>query len=236
MSVKRRLQGYSGMRVDWPHVRSIESAASYDFDSTLRGLVTGITTPYLLRGFEVVIPSASIPANQLQVNVSDSAVLCSTATESGTILTVPLGTPNDTLSSANPSVIGAFQSGVPNYVALDYRRVSDTVTIDQTSGWSPSEMIEYQRTTPIAQVLQYRYVITTNGFGTNLPLWVVYVSSSGTVEYITKATNDLFRLGTGGANPNPGNSWTWGNLTNPQSGALNPIQEWVNTDFTVTSN
>src|SRR5208337_3944437 len=53
---------------------------------------------------------------------------------------------------------------------------------------------------------------------------------------ITKATNDLFRLGTGGANPNPGNSWTWGNLSNPQPGALNPIQEWVNTDFTVTSN
>lgn len=235
MAVSRRLQGYSGMRVDWPHLRSIESSTSADFDSTLRGLVTGLTNPYLIRGFDIIIPTASIPASQLVISVSDSAVLCSTATESGTILSVPVGTPNDQLNTANPNVIGAFQSGVPNYIALDYRRVSDTITIDQTSGWSPSEQIEYQRTTPIAQILQYRYIITTNGPGTNLPLYTIYLDNNGNVTDIEKDVTSLFRLGTGGANPNPGNSFNWGNLTNPQPGA-NPRQEWVNTYFAETTN
>ena len=228
MAVKRSLSAYSGIRLDIPHLRSLESSVRADFDDTLRGLVTGLDKPYILRGFKIKIPTTSSAASTLQVEVSDSAVLHSTATESGTILAVPAGQAVETLDSANTKVIGSFQSGVPNYIALDFRRQTDTSTIDQTAGWSAAQQIEYQRTTPIGRILDYRFVITTNGFGTNLPLYIVGVSSIGNVDYLTCARDSLFRLGRGGANPDSQFSFAFGNLSNNQPGA-NPRREWVNT-------
>lgn len=226
MAINRRLHGYSGIRVDIPHLKSIESSVSFDFDSVLRGMFTGIGRPYLLRGFRIKIPTASIPATSLQIEVADSAVLHSSATESGTILTVPAGTADETLNANNSKIIGSFQANSLNYVSLDYRRVTDNSTVDQTAGWSASQKIEYQRSAPIGRVLQYRFIISTAGFSTNLPLYIVKTNNNNQVEYITKAVPSFFRLGTGGANPNPANSFGFGNLTNPQTGNR---REWITT-------
>lgn len=216
MSVKRRLSGYSGMRIDWPHLRSIESAVSFDFDSALRGLVTGLSQPYLMRGFKMNIPNAAIAASALSIQVRDSAILHSSATESGTILTVDPTAEDEVLDSSNTNVIGAFQNGVPNYVSLDLRRITDTSTIDQTAGWSQAQKSEYQRTAPIGRVLQYRFIISTSGFSTNLPLYIVGTTSTGAVSYITKAVPSLFRLGRGGTVPDPFYTFSYKNLVNPK--------------------
>ena len=228
MSVGRRLAGYSGMRIDWPHLRSIESAVSHDFDMLTRGLMTGLNKPYLIRGFRLKIPQAATNASNLQIEVADSVVLHSSATESGTILQVAAGTPDETLNAQNPKVIGAFQANAINYVSLDYRRVTDSDTIDQTAGWSPSQQLEYQRAVPIGRILQYRFIISTSGFSTNLPLYMVKTTVNGSVDYVTKGVTDFFRLGSGGANPNPQNSYNWGNLVNSQIGA-DPAgrREWI---------
>lgn len=235
MAVKRQFSGYSGIRFDIPFQRSIESAASYDFDSTLRGLVTGVGLPYLIRGFNLVIPTSAIAANSLQVEVSDSAILHSSAAESGTILTVDPGIANDILNSTNPNVIGSFQNNAINYVSLAYIREVDPSTVDQTAGWSQSEKVEFQQTVAIGQLLQYQYVISTNGYSTNLPLWAISVSATGAFQWATKGVPSLFRLGTGGAVPNPYNSFDWGNLSNPENPS-NPRQEWVNENFNLTPN
>ena len=204
MAVERRLQTYPGFRLDSPDIRSIESAVSADFDSTLRGLVTGLNRPYLIRGFNINIPSSNVPANTLTIQVSDSAVLHSSAAESGTILTVAAGTADDLLGPSNPNVIGAFQNNAVNYVSLAYTRSVDPLSVDQTAGWSQQQQLEYQRVVPIAYTLNYQYVISTNGFSTNLPLYIVGVSNTGTVTYITKAVPSLFRLGSGGGVPGRG--------------------------------
>jgi hypothetical protein len=217
MSVKRRLKFYSGIRLDIPHIRSLESSVSYDFDSALRGVITGISSPYVVRGFDFV-NATGLQASNLQINVANSVILHSTASESGTILQVPSTESVQTLNALNSNVIGSFQNGVINYVALDYRRVTDENSIDQTAGWSPSEKIEFQRTVPISSVLEYKFVITTSGFGNLLPLYIVGVDSNGFVTFVTNSKPSLFRLGSGGANPNPFNSFAFGNLTNPQSG------------------
>ena len=235
MGVKRRLTGYSGMRVDWPHIRSIESAVSFDFDSVLRGMVTGLSKPYLIRGFEIQIPDAAVAANSLQVDVSDTAILHSSAGESGTIMTIANGTPAEALNSSNPKVIGAFQNGVPNYVGIALVRVTDPNSTNQTSGWSEAQKTSFQRTVPIGTTLDYRYVITTSGFSTNLPLYIVGVSATGAVEYIRNARTNLFRLGTGGTVPNPFNSYNFDGLTNSQDPA-NPRREWINENPTVDPN
>ena len=230
MAVKRRLLGYSGMRVDWPHLRSIESSTSNDFDMLCRGMLTGIKRPYISKGFDIQIPASAIFASQLTITVADSTIIHSSASESGTILNLPTTQADEVLSPTNTRVIGAFQNGglTPqlNYVSLDYRRVTDTSTVDNTAGWSPSQLLEFQRTVPIGQTLDYRFIISTSGFSTNLPLYIVAVTNTGAVAYITKAVTDFWRLGSGGANPNPYNSFNWGNLVNSQSGA-NPRREWI---------
>jgi len=226
MAVERRLSFYSGQRVDIPHIRALESAVSHDFDMLLRGMFTGLNKPFLVRGFKIKIPNAAINASNLQIEVADSVLLHSSATESGTVLHVPAATADETLSPQNSKVIGAFQANAINYVALDYRRATDALTVDQTAGWSPSQQIEYQRAVPIGRMLNYRFIITTNGFSTNLPLYIVKTTSTGAVEYITKATTNFFRLGSGGANPDPSYSYGFGNYVNTQPGS-NPRREWI---------
>jgi hypothetical protein len=233
MSVKRRLSGYAGMRIDWPHIRSIDSSVSNDFDDVLRGLVTGLNQPYLIRGFRIQIPTAAVPATSLQIEVADSAVLHSSATESGTILTVAAGEATQVLDSSNVRVSGSFQNGVINYVSLDYRRTTSDDTIDQTAGWSASQKVEFQRTAPIGRTLDYRFVINTTGFSTNLPLYIVKTTSTGAVESITKASGGLFRLGSGGAVPDANYSFAFRNLSN--SSAPNPRQEWVSSNPNLNS-
>ena len=235
MSVKRRLTGYSGMRVDWPHVRSIESSVSFDFDSVLRGMVTGLDSPFLIRGFDIRIPDAAVSANSLQVDVADTAILHSTAGESGTIFTIPNGTPADVLNSSNSKVVGAFQNGVPNYVSIELIRATDPDSADQTAGWSEAQQSEFQRTVPIGSILDYRYIITTSGFSTNLPLYIVGVSSTGAIEYIQNSKTNLFRLGRGGTSPDPFFSFDFGGVDNDQN-ALDPRREWINESPSVNPN
>ena len=226
MGVERRLSGYSGMRIDWPHLRAIESSVSHDFDMLTRGLMTGLNHPYLVRGFRIRIPTSGVQASALVVEVADSVLMHSSATESGTILQVSSTQPVETLNAQNARVIGSFQANAINYVSLDYRRSSDPDTVDQTAGWSPSQQLEFQRAVPIGRILDYRFIITTNGFSTNLPLYIVKTTTTGAVDYITKAADGFFRLGKGGANPDPSFNFAFGNLTNTQPGA-NPRREWV---------
>lgn len=238
MAVGRRLNAYSGMRFDIPHLRSLESATSYDFDSLLRGLFTGLNQPYLIRGFKLVIPQATTEAQNLTIEVADSAVLHSSASESGTILLTAPGLPAEQLNAGSSSkVIGSFQPNAINYVSLDYRRVTDSSTVDQTAGWSPSQQLEFQRSVSTGKVLEYRFVITTNGFSTNLPLYMIKIDANNNFQWATKAVPSLFRLGSGGASPNPQNNFLWGNYSNNQSlGTINPRREWINNDSSLNTN
>jgi hypothetical protein len=175
-----------------------------------RGLITGLNNPYLIRGFKISIPTAAVNASSLSIEVADSALLHSSATESGTILLIDPTEPLQVLDSTNTKVIGSFQPNTVNYIGLDYRRVSDTTTLDQTAGWSASQNLEYQRSVPIGRILDYRFVVSTNGFGKNLPLYLVKTTSTNAVEWISKASPNLFRLGSGGANPDPYHSFNFG--------------------------
>lgn len=226
MAVNRQFVYYPGIREDIPFLKSIESSVSADFDSTLRGIITGLSNAYLVRGFAVQIPASAVPASSLVLSCADSAVLDALASESGTILLTSPTEPSQVLDpSQSTKVIGSFQAGVVNYVGLDYTRYVDPATAAQTAGWSQSQAQEVQRTVPIGLILDYRIVITTTGFGSYLPLYAVTVDTSGNVVWITKGANGLFRLGSGGAVPNPQNQFNFGGLINPQTGT---VQEWVN--------
>lgn len=245
MAVKRRVKWISGLNSTVPILRSIESAVTADFDDVIKGVFTGLTNPYVIRGMEIDNAAPSGNPNNIQIKLANSSILNTTATEPGSILTFDASEPDILLNSSNPNVIGSWTSNAINYVAMDYRRETDPNSTDNVAYWSQSQMIEIQTNIPIAYDLDYRIIITTSGFGNYLPLYQVYVSQPANqgqqITYIENCIPYLYRLGSGGLLPNPFFSFPWidyngsrmeGSLT--QTGGVTPTSTfWQAGDFAI---
>ena len=213
MAIKRIGNWLQQQRVDVPHLRALESAVTNDFDTLIRGYVTKVGYPYVLRGFRITYAHA-IPATSIQLEVANSAVFHSSATEGGTILTVPVGTAPEVLNSANTKISGSFTAGTTNYISLDFTRAPDSSTNDLVKFWSPDSLLEFAKTVPLAQTLDYKIVINATGFGTLgtsvlLPLASVVLDGAGLVQSMTDCRPMLFRLGSGGTSPAPTYVYPW---------------------------
>jgi hypothetical protein len=229
MSVKRRINWVSQGRVDLPDIKSLESAVSNDFDELIKSFVTGTSQGYILRGFEISMAGAiGGAASGLQLLVDPGAVFHIASSQSGTVFLVPPGTPSQQLNSAtNVIVDGAFAPNAINYVGLEYERFIDNSTSAQTYIWVPTTKNETIKSLPKAQILRYRIKITTSTFASNvLPIATVTTDSGNNVVSITDARWLLFRLGQGGASPNPFYQYPWtaqpeGRLENPSTSSSN---------------
>jgi len=213
MSIRRRANLLGQQRVDTSHLKSIESAVSNDFDELLSGLVIGENKSYVIRGFKVNMPGAiGSSANGLQLLVENSSFLHGASNESGTMYTIPSGTPSEVLSSTtNDRVEGAFTPNTDNYVGIEFVRDVDDSTVDQVYFWNPTTNVEITKTVPLAIILDYKIVISTSAFASNvLPISVVQTDASNNVISITDRRPLLCRLGTAGdAEPNPFYSYPW---------------------------
>ena len=209
MSNQRRLKLPSSARFDIPMLRGVESSVTGDFDDVIKGIITGITTPYIVRGFDVLsAPGGGNPQN-IKLRIADSVVLATTATEPGSLLRTSPTAADITLDSSNSKIIGSWSSNAINYVSIDLRRGTDNSTLDQVAVFSQSEDIEIQKSLPTGYILDYRIIINTSGFGNFLPLYKVILNSSGNIVSVENSRQHLFRLGTGGAAPNPFSSFAW---------------------------
>lgn len=93
MAVQRRQNWVSQMRVDVPQMRSIESAASNDWDQYVQAFITDTTQGYFIRGFNILMAGAIGGASSnLQLEVDPGAIMHINASQSGTMLMVPVGT------------------------------------------------------------------------------------------------------------------------------------------------
>lgn len=231
MGVKRRVNWISQQRVDVPDMRSLESAVSNDFDELIKSFVTGTSQGYILRGFEISMAGAiGGAASGLQLIVDPGAVFHVSSSQSGTFLLVPVGTPTQQLNSATNTIIdGAFAPSAINYIGLEYERFIDDTTSSQVYIWNPTTNNETTKNAPRAQILRYRIKITTSTFASNvLPLATVTTDSGNNVVSITDARWMLFRLGTGGAAPNPFFVYPWtaqaeGRTENPSTSSSNSV-------------
>lgn len=231
MGVKRRVNWISQQRVDVPDMRSLESAVSNDFDELIKSFVTGTSQGYLLRGFEISMAGAiGGAASGLQMIVDPGAVFHVSSSQSGTFYLVPTGTPAQQLNSATNSIIdGAFAPSAINYVGLEYERFIDDTTSSQVYIWNPTTNNETTKNAPRAQILRYRIKITTSTFAANvLPIATITTDSGNNVVSITDARWMLFRLGTGGAAPDPFYVYPWtaqseGRTENPSTSSSNSI-------------
>ena len=213
MSVRRRQNFLGQQRVDAPHLKSIESAVSNDFDELIQGLVIGENKSYVIRGLEINMPgSIGASASGLQLLVENSAILHGASNESGTFYTIPAGTTPEVLSSTtNDRVDGAFTPNTDNYVGLEFVRSVDDSTTDQVNFWNPTSNVEFSKTVPLAITLDYKIVITTSSFASNvLPIAIVQTDGSNNVISITDRRPLLYRLGVAGdQNPDPFYQYPW---------------------------
>lgn len=231
MGVKRRVNWISQQRVDVPDMRSLESAVSNDFDELIKSFVTGTTQGYILRGFEISMAGAiGGAASGLQLIVDPGAVFHTSSSQSGTFYLVSSGTPAQQLNSATNTIIdGAFAPSAINYIGLEYERFIDDTTSSQVYVWNPTTNNETTKNAPRAQILRYRIKITTSTFASNvLPIATVTTDSGNNVVSITDARWMLFRLGTGGAAPNPFYVYPWtaqseGRTENPSTSSSNSV-------------
>ena len=210
MSNKRRQKLFSGARRDLSHDRALESSVTADFSDLLNGIFTGLDKPYIIRGMDIVPSTAGSlsPVTSLTIRMADSVLLHPQATEPGTILAIPADEP-DQIMSNNTKIIGNWTQNAVNYLSIDYRRVVDPETVDVVAGWSVTDKTELSKTVATGYILDYRFVISTSGYGTNLPLYKVTLDGSGNMTAIENGRNHFFRLGSGGANPNPSNNYAW---------------------------
>jgi hypothetical protein len=221
MSVRRSFNFLNQMRVDAPHMRSIESAIRSDFDELFVSLIYGEDQSYVIRGFELEMAgSIGSSANSLQMIVADSSILHGNSTEAGTFFQVPSGTANESLSSVtNTKVEGAFTPSALNYIGIEYTRQVDDSTTSQVYLWNPTTKTEITKTLPLAETLDYKIVITSSVFASNiLPIAIVETDSSNNVLKIQDRRPMLFRLGTAGsATPDPFYEYGWSNHSEGRS-------------------
>lgn len=208
MSVRQKFNFLDSMRVDKPHLQSIDDSVIFDFKTLLQAFI-GESSPYILRGFEINNPGGAINGNAANIQVVvDQATVWMPSEAEGSFLRVPSGTSNETLSSANAKVNGAFTASAINYVSVKFTRATDPSTNDLVAFWDVDAEVEFTKTVPLGLVLDYQFVINTSGFGTNSPVAVVTTDASNNVIKIDNSKNGMFRLGKGGSSPNP--SYTWG--------------------------
>lgn len=240
MAVQRRNNILSQERIDCPAFRSIESASSADWDTFIQAFITGAGNPYVVNGFTINFGSNPIggASSNLQVVVANGSLLATTASQSGTFYLVPAGTPNVVLNAATtPNVSGSFVPSSFNYVGVDYYRFQDPTTDQQFALWDPTAQDEDQIIAPAAIILNYEFVISSSIWAANiLPIAIVETDSSNNVVSITDARPLLFRLGTGGAAPNPFNTYSFpqGTTENPVTSASNSVNPFYGGDKAIT--
>lgn len=241
MSVRRRVNWVSQIRIEPHQLRSIESAVSSDFDELLATFAVGYGATYIVRGFELNMSGAiGSPANSLAVIASDSAVLHGTSTTSGTFHAVPVGTPVEVLNSiSNTKVTGTFTPGTINYVALDFNRAADTSTSGPVTLRDVVAKTEIVKNLPLAQLMKYKFVINTSGFSSStVPLFTVQTDASNNVVKITDRRDLLYRQGKSGfSTPNPFYKYPWidGRVENSYESTSNSVNPFKGGDKQLTN-
>lgn len=223
MSATRSTNLQPQQRLDLPSIKLIESSSNYDLD-LLAGVSLAGKYPVVFKG--LVLNATNVIGTKpefLTLSVANSVIWHYLASESGTIFQINSTEPDQVLSSSNPNVSGTFTGGM-NYVGIDLYKTPDSSTSDTAAFLDADTEEEFNQVIPLARTIKYKIIITSQPFSVAsnvLPIAKVLVTS-GTITSITDARNMMFRLGSGGDNPNSDNVFGWGSRTE------NPI--------TVTSN
>ncbi len=197
MAVTRQFNWLGQQRVDLPHLRLIEVAVAYDFD-TLAGIAISGRKPLIVSGFEIIETGAvGNDAENLIMIVARSTAYHFEATESGSIFHVSDDRANEVLSPTNARMDGAFVPNTTNFVGIDFVRSADDTTVDNVAFYNKVSDSEIFETVPLARTIDYKIVVSTTEFSATpgvLPVATVATDTSNKVVSITDARNLMYRL------------------------------------------
>jgi hypothetical protein len=243
MSIIRQANLLGQQRIDVPHLRAIEASIAHDFD-VLAGKILAGGTPLIARGFTILPYTGTPAASTLKLRTADSVILHPEASESGTIFSVPSTREDEVLNAANSRVQGGFTAGTTNYVGVDLRRTADATTADVVQFLDADTGKETPKTVPLARTLDYVIVISTQDFSTTpgvAPIAKVVTDANNNVVSVEDARNLAFRLGTGGAIPDPEYFFSWPGGRSEPSGntsfsagdkSITSLKSWMDATMT----
>ncbi|CAB4125790.1 hypothetical protein UFOVP53_231 [uncultured Caudovirales phage] len=204
MAVLGRLLVTSAERLDLPDFLSLDSYTAGDFKYLMKSFV-GDTKPFVLKGFEVINPNNAIGTQNISIAVANSVVYYPGSSagpyfhglEEGNLLAAPL--------------IPELRKNSTNYVYLTLTTV-DTAK-DTRALWDPDREAgaggEFTQDVNTQTVLTAEVNVSVSSFPDNtIPICKVVVGSNF-ITSIQDARDMMFRLGSGGLNPNPLSQYSW---------------------------
>jgi len=243
MAIQRQQNWLSQQRVDLQHLRALESSVANDFD--VLGLIATNKVPTIISGFNLVTTGViGNAATSLVLQTAGGLILHYEASEAGSYLHVPEDRANEILSTVNPRMSGGFAPNAVNFVGIDFTRTADDSTADVVQFYNPDTGLETPYTVPLARTLDYVIVVSTTEFsGTPgiCPLAKVTTDGANAILSITDARNLLFRLGSGGSNPQSVNPFGWPGGRDESSASLATVagdrslfstKDWMNAIMT----
>ena len=196
MAVEGRLIVSSQERLDLPDLLSIESYVAGDFRSLIKSFVG--SRPMVLKGYDVIDAPSSIGTKNISIRIADSVVYNPLAAAGsfhyglpeGDPLSQPL-TPDLRLNATNYVYLTISTEGI----AKDARAFWDV----DANGGQGGEFSQEVNTEAIL-IIQVGVSVSTFPDGT-IPIAKVVMDTS-VITSITDCRNMMFRLGSGGINPN----------------------------------
>lgn len=244
MAVTRQQQFLGQQRIDVPHLRAIESGVAHDFD-VLGGVIMAGKVAAVVTGFRLLETGAiGADASALVLQVAGGALVHYLASESGSVFRVPEDRANETLGPTNAKVTGSFTPNATNFIGLDLKRSADDTTADTVQFLNTTTNKEQPKVVPLARTLDYRIVVSTTEFSATpglAPLAKVVTDASNKVVSMTDCRHMLFRLGSGGSNPNSVSPYGWPGGRNEASAAtvtvagdrsIDSLKAWLNAAMT----
>lgn len=230
MAVLGRLLVSSAERLDLPDLLSIDSYAAGDWKYFLKGIV-GDSRPYILKGFDVIDPQNAIGTQNCSIRVADSMVFYPGSAAGSFFHGLQEGH-----EQAAP-LIPELRKNAVNYVYLTLSTLNTSA--DTRAFWDPDKDGgaggEFTQDINTESVLKVDINVSVGSFPQNtIPIAKITVGPV-VITSIEDARDMMFRLGSGGINPNPFNEYSWRSLpsagyerTEPPTtmtiGGVNPFQ------------
>lgn len=204
MAVLGRLLVSSAERLDLPDFLSVDSYTQGDFKYLMKSFV-GDDKPYILKGFDVINPNNAIGTQNISIRVADSIVYYPGSSagpyfhglSEGNLLSAPL--------------VPELRKNATNYVYLTLTTVD--AAKDTRAFWDPDKEAgnggEFTQDVNTQTVLTAEVNVSVSSFPENtIPVCKVVVGTNF-ITSIQDARDMMFRLGSGGLNPNPLNRYSW---------------------------
>ncbi len=224
MAVNGRFLFNSGERLDVPDLISASSYVGADFKYLINGF-TGSTTPYIVRGFEVIDPAASIGSNSISIQVAESLVYCPGISTGSFFQGLEEGNANA------EALVPVLRKNATNYVYLTL--TMENRARDVRAFWDPDANdgagAEFTQDVNTQQALRAEVNVSTSTFPTNTIAICKVVYGATSITSIQDCRNLFFRLGSGGPNPDSEADYSFRELPTADYARSDPTQIMTST-------